>query len=169
MVSTPLSIVVLGPDERVFPELPFLQGRAFVFASQFVGVLPDELAGQYIEASVQVLEAQAVTIPVKASAIQATKGYVTFNVRVDAYRSRSRRFVSKCPDATLAPHTQRICTCIVGFMQICTAATLSMVLDTLARLLAVQQGKWLTPELAQALLPSTLDVWQKSAAGVYCR
>ena len=58
----------------VFIDLPFLQGRAFVFASQFVEVLPDDLAGQYIEAAVQVLEADSVTIPVKASAIQATKG-----------------------------------------------------------------------------------------------
>lgn len=41
-------------------------------------MLPDELAGQYIEAAVQVLEAEAVSIPVKASAIQATKGLVFF-------------------------------------------------------------------------------------------
>ncbi|KAJ3527044.1 hypothetical protein NM688_g8180 [Phlebia brevispora] len=129
-------------------DIPFLQGRAFVFASQFVEVLPAELAGQYIEAAVQVLEANAVTIPVKASAIEATKGFIT-----------------KCPETTIAPHAQRICKCIVGFMQICTADTLSMVLETLSRLLSIQQGRWLTPELAQALLPTTLDVWQKSAAG----
>ncbi len=51
-----------------------MQGRAFIFASHFVEALPEALAGQYIEAAVQVLEAGEATIPVKASAIEATKG-----------------------------------------------------------------------------------------------
>lgn len=50
-----------------------MQGRAFVFASQFSRVLPHDMAGQYVDAVIQVLEAQDITVPVKVSAIRAVK------------------------------------------------------------------------------------------------
>lgn len=50
---------------------PFLQGRGFVFASQYAKLLPDQLAGQYLDASVQVIEATEAGIPVKISAVKA--------------------------------------------------------------------------------------------------
>ena len=58
------------------PEYPFMQGRAFVLASQFSSVLPDSVAGQYIDAVISVLEAKDVSIPVKVSAIRAVQGFV---------------------------------------------------------------------------------------------
>jgi hypothetical protein len=50
---------------------PFLQGRSFVFASQFSQALPAELANQYIDAAIQVLEASEAGVPVKVSAVRA--------------------------------------------------------------------------------------------------
>jgi importin-9 len=52
-------------------EYPFLQGRAFVFASQYAKLLPSQLAGQYLDAAIQVIEASEAGIPVKISAIKA--------------------------------------------------------------------------------------------------
>ena len=52
-------------------DCPFLQGRAFVFASSFAKVLPSTLAGQYLLAAVEVLESPGTGIPVKASAVKS--------------------------------------------------------------------------------------------------
>jgi importin-9 len=49
----------------------YLQGRGFVFVSQYARALPRGLAGQYIEASVQVIESSEAGIPVKISAVKA--------------------------------------------------------------------------------------------------
>lgn len=56
---------------RYFPEYPFLQGRAFVFASQYAKVLPLQSAGHYLDAAVQVLESNEAGVPVKVSAVKA--------------------------------------------------------------------------------------------------
>lgn len=55
-----------------------MQGRAFVLASQFSSVLPDSMAGQYIDAVISVLEAKDVSIPVKVSSIRAVQGYALY-------------------------------------------------------------------------------------------
>ena len=57
--------------QPTLPESPFLQGRAFVFASQFAKLLPAQLAVQYLDAAVQVMEASEAGIPVKVSAVKA--------------------------------------------------------------------------------------------------
>lgn len=54
-----------------------MQGRAFVFASQFSKVLPGDIAGQYVDAVVQVLEAQDISVPVKVSAVRAIRKLVS--------------------------------------------------------------------------------------------
>jgi hypothetical protein len=54
-------------------ETPFLQGRAFVFASQFASLLSPQLAGQYLSAAVSALEAPDVPVPVKISAVKTIK------------------------------------------------------------------------------------------------
>ena len=66
-------------------EFPFLQGRAFVLASQFSSVLPDSVAGSYIDAVISVLEAKDVSIPVKVSSIRAAQGYVLANDILEWY------------------------------------------------------------------------------------
>ena len=50
-----------------------MQGRAFVFASQFSRILSGDIAGQYIDAVIHVLEAQDISIPVKVSAVRAIR------------------------------------------------------------------------------------------------
>jgi len=60
-------------------EHPFLQGRGFVFASQYAKLLPLQLAGQYLDAAIQVIEADNAGIPVKVSAVKAIHKYATFH------------------------------------------------------------------------------------------
>jgi hypothetical protein len=59
-------------------DYPFLQGRGFVFASQYARLLPVQLAGQYLNAAVQVIEASNASIPIKVSAVKAVHKYVQF-------------------------------------------------------------------------------------------
>lgn len=57
-------------------ECPFLQGRGFVFASQFSRLLPQEIAGSYLDAAIRVIENDGAQIPIKASAVKAIQKYV---------------------------------------------------------------------------------------------
>jgi hypothetical protein len=52
-----------------------LQGRAFVFASEFAKVLPTEMSSQYVSVAVQALQAETSGIPVKISALRALHNY----------------------------------------------------------------------------------------------
>ena len=52
-------------------EYPFLQGRAFIFASEFARSLPSEMAGQYVAAAVYALQSPDSSTPVKISALRA--------------------------------------------------------------------------------------------------
>lgn len=54
-----------------------MQGRGFVFASQYSSLLPPAVAGQYLEAAVQVIESPAAGVPVKISAVKAIHKYET--------------------------------------------------------------------------------------------
>lgn len=62
----------------VMSECPFLQGRGFVFASQFSRLLPQEIAGEYLDAAIRVIENDNAQIPIKVSAVKAIQKYVPF-------------------------------------------------------------------------------------------
>ncbi len=57
-------------------DCPFLQGRAFIFAGNFSAFLSSELAGQYLNAAVEVLESAHAGVPVKISAVKAVQKLV---------------------------------------------------------------------------------------------
>ncbi|TKY91057.1 hypothetical protein EX895_001056 [Sporisorium graminicola] len=54
---------------------PFLQGRGFVFASQFATSLPSELAVQFLDAAVNAIESDSASLPVKISAVRTVKNF----------------------------------------------------------------------------------------------
>lgn len=64
---------------KIDVEAPFLQGRAFVFASQFSSFLPQTLVTQYLDAAVSVLESPEVSVPVKISAVKTIKKLVSIS------------------------------------------------------------------------------------------
>lgn len=137
-------LVSVVPGILTQSQYPFMQGRAFVLASQFSSVLPDSVAGQYIDAVISVLEAKEVTIPVKVSAIRAVQG-----------------FCKNCSDSEVFPRASRICKSIEGFIPVTSSDTLTLVLDALSVLLLVHRGSWLTVELAETVVPAVLNVWGK--------
>lgn len=61
-------------------ECPFLQGRGFVFASQFSRLLPPEIAGSYLDAAIRVIENDNAQIPIKVSAVKAIQKYVVYPI-----------------------------------------------------------------------------------------
>jgi importin-9 len=55
-----------------------LQGRAFVFASEFAKILPTDMSSQYVAVAVHALQATTSGIPVKISALRALDNYCKF-------------------------------------------------------------------------------------------
>lgn len=53
------------------PDAPFLQGRAFVLASQYSGALPHGSATQYASAALDILRSSEAIVSVKVSAVRA--------------------------------------------------------------------------------------------------
>jgi hypothetical protein len=74
---------------------PFLQGRAFVFASQFARLLPIELGAQYMDACLHVVESQDAGVPVKVSAIKA----IQKSILPSFLTSFTDRFTQLCPSS----------------------------------------------------------------------
>uniref|UniRef100_A0A0W0FXL4 Importin N-terminal domain-containing protein n=1 Tax=Moniliophthora roreri TaxID=221103 RepID=A0A0W0FXL4_MONRR len=131
-------------------EFPFLQGRGFVFASQYAKLLPVQLAGQYLNAAVQVIEASDAGIPIKVSAVKAV-----------------HNFCVGSDDSALTPFIPRIAKDLGPFLLVTSEDTLSLVLETLSVVLEVDEGKWLSTDLAQSLVMATLEVWTKNNKGKY--
>ncbi|KAF8870248.1 ARM repeat-containing protein [Mucidula mucida] len=133
------------PTVLTLREHPFLQGRGFVFASQYAKLLPVQLAGQYIDAAVNVIESEEGSIPVKISAVRAV-----------------HNFCNGTDDAALTPFMARIARDMGPFIMQTSEDTLSLVLETLSVIVAVDKGTWMTSDLAHALVHAILDVWAKN-------
>ncbi|KAF8844142.1 ARM repeat-containing protein [Paxillus ammoniavirescens] len=126
-------------------EFPFLQGRAFVFASQFAKLLPLQMAGQYLEAAMHVIESNASGIPVKVSAVKAI-----------------HNFCQGAEDSALIPFVARIAQDLGPFLLLTSEDTLSLVLETMSVVLEVDKASWLTTDLANSLVLATLEVWTQN-------
>ncbi|KAF8079173.1 armadillo-type protein [Lyophyllum atratum] len=124
---------------------PFLQGRGFVFASQYSKLLPPDLGGQYLDAAIQVIEATEAGIPVKISAVKAI-----------------HNFCQGGEDSALVNFVPRIAKDLGPFLFVTSDDTLSLVLETLSVVLEVEKGKWITVELADSLVLAVLEVWNKN-------
>ncbi|KAJ6575462.1 armadillo-type protein [Mycena capillaripes] len=133
------------PSILSLSEFPFLQGRGFVFASQYAKLLPVQLAGQYIDAAIQVIEASEAGVPVKISAVRAV-----------------HNFFQGGDGSTLSPFAPRIAKDLGPFLLMTSDDTLSLVLETLSVVVQVDKGRWLTIELADSLVHAILEVWTKN-------
>ncbi|KAI0673956.1 ARM repeat-containing protein [Trametes maxima] len=133
------------PNFLIISQFPFLQGRAFVFASQYAKLLPGQVAGQYLDAAVQVLEAPEAGIPVKVSAVKAI-----------------HNFCQNIDDAVAVPMAPRIAKDIGPFLPVTSEDTLTLVLETLAAVVQIDDGKWITEVLARDIVVAVLDVWMKN-------
>lgn len=82
----------------------------------------------------------------------------------------SSSFCVGSDDSALSPFIPRIATDLGPFLAVTSEDTLSLVLETLAVVLDVDKGKWMTQDLANSLVVATLDVWSKNNKGIllYC-
>ncbi|KAI8640342.1 armadillo-type protein [Parasitella parasitica] len=125
-------------------DLPFLQGRAFVFASEFAKILPSDMASQYVSVAVQALQSPVSGIPVKISALRALDNYCKY---------LNAEFVT--------PYQVNI---MVGTCQLMSSATeesLMLLLDTLASAIKINQE--VTAKYEHILTPAILQIWQNYA------
>ncbi|KAG8810837.1 hypothetical protein FRC17_002742, partial [Serendipita sp. 399] len=127
------------------PGTPFLQGRAFVTASAYARVLPPALMGQYLAAAVEALESSTAGVPLKVAALKAV-----------------RNFCSIPDDKPIAPLGPRIIAALAPFMETVTEDSLALVLEALSTVTQVDNGKWLTPELATSIVGVLLKTYARN-------
>ncbi|KAI0726869.1 ARM repeat-containing protein [Fomitopsis betulina] len=133
------------PNLLSLSDCPFLQGRAFVFASQYTKVLPIEMAGQYLQATVHVLEAVDASAPIKISAVKAVLN-----------------FCKDISDSLLEPVAPRIAMAVGPFLSVTSEDTLSLVLEALLTIVEIRKCAWMTQDLATSLVSAVLDIWTKN-------
>ncbi|KAI7889931.1 armadillo-type protein [Mucor mucedo] len=126
-------------------EFPFLQGRAFVFASEFAKILPAEMSSQYVAVAVHALQAPTSGIPVKISALRALDNYCKY---------LSPEYVT--------PYQVNIMEGTCQLMPMATEESLMLLLETLASAIKINQE--VTAKYEHILTSAILQVWQKYAS-----
>ncbi|GAA5804125.1 hypothetical protein HPULCUR_009611 [Helicostylum pulchrum] len=126
-------------------EYPFLQGRAFVFASEFAKILPAEMSSQYVAVAVHALQAPTSGVPVKISALRALDNYCKY---------LNPQYVT--------PYQVNIMEGTCQLMEMATEESLMLLLDTLASAIKINQD--VTAKYEHILTPAILQVWQKYAS-----
>lgn len=127
------------------PGTPFLQGRAFVTASSYARLLPAPLMSQYLNASLEALESSASGIPLKVAALKAV-----------------RNFCSIPSDKPIAPLAPRVVAALAPFMSSVTEDSLVLVLEALSTVTQVDDGSWLTPDIATKIVQMLLSTYERN-------
>ncbi|KZO96466.1 ARM repeat-containing protein [Calocera viscosa TUFC12733] len=125
-------------------QVPFLQGRALIFAGRYHKLADDALARDYVNATLNVLESEAVQPVAKVSAVRAIQTY------------------SSNASLTL-PFAERITVCLAPLLTQSTEDTLSQVLETLNAVVSLEGGKWMSESLAGQLGSGLLHVLDENA------
>jgi hypothetical protein len=68
-------------------------------------------------------------------------------------------------DSALIGFVPRIAKDLGPFLFVTSDDTLSLVLETLSVVIEVEQGKWLSADLASSLVHAVLEVWTKNNKG----
>ncbi|KAG0311531.1 hypothetical protein BGZ99_010110, partial [Dissophora globulifera] len=125
-------------------EFPFLQGRSFVFASQFASILPANLASQYVAAAVEAIMKSPSAV-VKISALKALNN---FNQYLD------KQYI--------IPYQRSILQGVAPMMEVTTEESLSLILRTLISTSKIDEQA--AAEFESTLGPLVLDSWTKYPA-----
>ncbi|KAG0276851.1 hypothetical protein BGZ95_006953 [Linnemannia exigua] len=121
--------------------LPFLQGRSFVFASQFAPILPLNLAAQYVSSAVEAI-LNAPSAVVKVSALKALNN---FNSHLD------KQYI--------APYQRSILQGVAPLVQVTTEETLTLIFRTLTTTAKIDDQ--VAAEFESILGPVALESWAK--------
>ena len=74
-------------------------------------------------------------------------------------------FCQNIDDAVSVHMAARIAKDIGPFLPVTSEDTLTLVLETLSVVVQIDEGKWITEDLARALVVAILDVWMKNNKG----
>ncbi|ORZ19612.1 armadillo-type protein [Absidia repens] len=129
-------------EDMKISEYPFLQGRAFVFASEFAKILPVDMASQYVAVAVSALQAPTSGIPVKISALRALNNYCKY-----------------LDSQYVTPYQVNIMEGTCQLLPLATEESLMLLLDTLGS--SVKINNEVTARYEQTLTPAVLDIWKK--------
>ncbi|CAG8679477.1 17253_t:CDS:2 [Dentiscutata erythropus] len=132
-------------DHLTAIEYPFLQGRAFVFASQYAVLLPGELATRYVSEAVRAIQ-EIGAIPVKVSALRALQNFC---------RHLDVQYV--------APFQSNIIESVANLLNIVSEDSLILVLETLEE--AIKINNVVTARYENLIGPLIIDVWMKHPTG----
>ncbi|KAM0754424.1 ARM repeat-containing protein [Meredithblackwellia eburnea MCA 4105] len=125
-------------------ETPFLQGRSFVFASQFAKILPPELAASYVDAAIKVLDDPSAGVPVKVSAVRALHNF---------FRHLKSQISSALAGQSLAR--------LVPLVPQTSENTLTLVVDTCTATVKVAD---IDAQTAVVVVETVLNTWLPSPA-----
>lgn len=122
----------------------FLQGRAFVFASQFAGALPPNVAQQYLGAAIAALAAPDTSIPVKISAVKTLRNFC--------------RFVD---DSVMGPEAPRVLALLLPILPEVSNETLYLVMETVYAVLSLDKER-LTTDVVRTVCGAVWEQWMKN-------
>ncbi|BEJ11716.1 hypothetical protein CspHIS471_0201760 [Cutaneotrichosporon sp. HIS471] len=132
------------PSLLVQTDAPFLQGRAFVFASQFASQLSGNVAQHYLNATVEALSSDNIAIPVKISAVKTIRNFCR---HVDA--------------AIMAPQAPKVLSLLLPVLWGMTHETLYLVLETIHSVVSLDKSS-LTAESTNAICEHVYNEWLKN-------
>ncbi|TIA84907.1 hypothetical protein E3P99_04112 [Wallemia hederae] len=124
---------------------PFLQGRAFVFASKFASNLPTDLASAFVNAAATILDQAEAGVAVKVSAVRAI-----------------RNFANSLDDELVGPKAMQILSSIVPLLAHTTESTLGLLIEAVDSVLGTLDTTALSTELVVQLASVVLPVWEKN-------
>ncbi|CAB4420248.1 unnamed protein product [Rhizophagus irregularis] len=122
--------------------IPFLQGRAIVFSSQFATFLSEEFASRYVAATVEAIQ-RIESIPVKVSALRALQNFC---------RHLDTQYV--------APYQSNIIEAVATLLNVTSEDSLILVLETLE--FAIKINNEVTAGYEHMIGPLIIDVWMKN-------
>ncbi|EST06744.1 Importin-beta, N-terminal domain protein [Kalmanozyma brasiliensis GHG001] len=135
---------------------PFLQGRGFVFASQFATSLPSELAVQFLDAAVNAIESDSASLPVKISAVRTVKNF---------YRH--------LPSNVVGPYAPRIVQKLGPLLTQASEDTLILIIETVQAVVVEETESGdatTTPHVEAAIIGeivrAALQVWAPNARDI---
>ncbi|ORY34633.1 armadillo-type protein [Naematelia encephala] len=131
-------------------DTPFLQGRAFVFASQYSSLLPEPLKIKYLATAVSALESAEISVPVKIQAVLTIKNFCR---HIDA--------------SVLKPQTGKILSLLIPLLPQTSSETLYLVLETIRATLSLDK-ELLTPESIPQLSERVYETWLTHSTDPVC-
>ena len=74
-------------------------------------------------------------------------------------------FCGGMPAPVLASYAARIAVDLGPLLLVTVEDTLSLILETIASVVDISYGNWITPDIAQGLVNVVLDVWKRNDQG----